>query len=198
MPIEHRTESSEPKASREEPKKTLSGVAPHSLDPFGASSPLVPLDDIVAYHNQRDPNITIVHEKPEHRTIAYAKACGMSNRELCEQFGYTDAWMSQLVRQPWFTSIVNQMQKRAGQDAVTSAIKENAMAAVETVVELMHSAESEPVRASCAFDVINRYLGKPTQRVETKSEVVATYEDVTGIDKDLLRVNAELKQMGAA
>ena len=54
--------------------------------------------------NAREPNLAIMHEKPEHRLLLWMKAQGASNREIAYQSGYTEAWLSQLFRQPWAQS----------------------------------------------------------------------------------------------
>jgi len=65
-------------------------------------------------HGRRDPNIPIIHEKPEHRLILILKLKGFSNREIAKEMGYTEAWVSQVTRQSWFQSMLVDKMAEAG------------------------------------------------------------------------------------
>lgn len=148
------------------------------------------------FYNQREPDFTISHEKPEHRIILYLKGQGLTHTEIAAKTGYTIPWISQICRQPWFVSRLASELDRAGQDYVAKAISSNAPAAIEAVVDLMNNADSAEIRAKCAFNLLDRYLGKPTQRTESVNSTKITYEDITGIDAELQQVNEELKKLG--
>lgn len=148
-------------------------------------------------HNAIAPNIDIASERAEHRLIMYLLAQGKSQREISSLTGYSEGWVSQVVRQPWFRERLTQTLDGAGLSAVEEKIRDGADAALETITELMSTARSESVRASCAFDLLDRHLGKAKQRVDVKNETTIAYKDVEQIESEISRVRAELSRVGA-
>lgn len=148
-------------------------------------------------HNGVAPNINIASERPEHRLIMYLVAQGKSQREVAHLTGYSEGWISQVVRQPWFRDRLTQTLDGAGYSVVEEKIRDGADAALDTITELMTSARSESVRASCAFDLLDRHLGKAKQRVDVKNETTIAYKDVQQIEDEINRVRTELSRVGA-
>jgi len=145
--------------------------------------------------DSQSPNLAILKEKPEHRMIVYLKAQGLSNNEIAERTGYTYPWVSQITRQPWFKQRLVAEMKESGRDSIQDMLKVTAADSVQTLIELRDTSDSPAVRKAAASDLLDRYLGKPTMRVESTNSNKVTYEDVTGIDKELLKVNEELKRL---
>src|SRR5882724_4879245 len=71
-----------------------------------------------ALYNSSEPSFAVLHEKPEHRIIVYLKGQGLSNTEIAKRCGYTNGWVSQVTRQPWFRLRLVQELKEAGIDAI--------------------------------------------------------------------------------
>jgi len=141
-----------------------------------------------ALFGARLPNFAIVHEKPEHRLIVYLKAKGKSNRAIAKQLGYTDAWVSQIVRQPWFQVRLMQELKQEGQDAAAFG-KNQIELSLLTICTLRDSATSEAVRFQSANSILDRYLGKPVQRMRDESKPLSAQE------KEMLSIEDELKEL---
>jgi hypothetical protein len=164
-------------------------------------------------HNAKAPNLEIISEKPEHRFIAYLRAQGMSVMEIFKQFGgqtnekcqpvsgtgeYSYAWLTQICRQPWFQARVIAIMEAAGMDVVQQTLKAECLDSVHTLVELRDNAKTESVRASAANSILDRFLGKPTQKIETKSEIKhgQLEDDASKLQEELDQVESELKARG--
>lgn len=146
--------------------------------------------DADALFNQLDPNLAILHEKPEHRQILWMKARGHSNRECAQATGYTDAWISQLTRQPWFRSLLLKEMNDAGRDEVETLLEGAAADSVLKLIELRDKAPPTVARQS-AVDLLDRFLGKPTQRVETQVTTTADAATVEELDAEIARLSRE-------
>lgn len=145
--------------------------------------------------NDRDPNLAILHEKPEHRLIVWLKAEGKSNREVAHLTGYTEAWISQVLRQPWARRYLVEQLNKAGRDELQTILAGAAADSLHTLIELRDSAEQESVRKAAADSLLDRFMGKPTQRVETQQSVTVTAQSIEEVDKELERLDAEEKRL---
>jgi hypothetical protein len=146
--------------------------------------------------NDRDPNLAIAHEKPEHRLAVYMKARGASNNEIARALGYTAPWVSQLVRQPWFRARLVAEQRSAGIDELRSTIEGAALDSVLTLIDLRDNVANPPaVRRTAADSLLDRYLGKPAVKIiEEKRSPADTSEAVAAIDRELAEIDSELQQ----
>jgi hypothetical protein len=145
------------------------------------------------FFNQREPNLAIMHEKPEHRVLLMLKAQGLSNREIAEQTGYTEPWMSQLFRQPWAQAALSEFITNAGLDEVTQLLKGAAADSVRKLINIRDNPLAPPsvVRATCV-DLLDRFMGKPAQHVHVEQTTVSP-ESVGEIDKKIAELEAEGK-----
>ena len=142
-----------------------------------------------AFFNQREPNLAILHEKPEHRLLLYMKAQGLSNRRIAEESGYTEAWMSQLFRQPWAQARLLEILNETGVSEVTGLLRSAAADSVVTLIRLRDDEGINPsVRRASADSLLDRYLGKATQPIA----------DVTDKDKLKEMSDADLERIAAS
>jgi len=145
--------------------------------------------------NAREPNLAILHEKGEHRLLLWLKAKGASNREIARESGYTEPWLSQLFRQPWAQAQLVEMLREAGADEVGAIIKGAAADSVFTLIELRDDSDMPgAVRKGAADSLLDRYLGKPHQSVEVRSEAKAI-ESVDDLNKELAELEQEEKRL---
>jgi transcriptional regulator with XRE-family HTH domain len=144
-----------------------------------------------SFYNAKDPNIPIAHEKPEHRLILWLKAQGFSNREIAQRMGYTEAWVSQVLRQPWARAQLVSELEDAGKNSLETILEASAADSLFTLIDLRDTATSEAVRLNAAKDLLDRFLGKAVQRVESTSEVHQVVETVEEYDKRLRELEAE-------
>ena len=151
-----------------------------------------------ALYNDLDPNLAIKHEKPEHRVMVMCKAQGMSNDAIAKQFGYTQAWVSQVLRQPWARKLLVELLQQCGVEAVQQALQGAALDSVFKLIDLRDSEKTPPnVQANCAINILDRILGKPTQKIESQSTVTHVSGDIQEIDSELKVIQAELERRGA-
>jgi predicted XRE-type DNA-binding protein len=145
-------------------------------------------------HGSQRPNFVVLHEKPEHRIALHLKARGYSNKEVAELMGYTQPWMSQIMRQPWAREYLTKLIAAAGKDAIQDLLKVEMANSVLALVEVRDDALSPAAsRVSAANSLLDRFFGKPKVSVETTNTNVNT-------DASLAELNARyeaLKQQEA-
>ncbi len=139
------------------------------------------------------PNLAIIHERPVHRLIVYLKAQGHSNKEIADRTGFTQAWVSQITRQPWFRLRLVQELKDAGVDAIESVLKSTALDSVFTLIDLRDD-DSAPkaVRSACANSLLDRFRGKPVQTIQHEEKRLPTSPEITAIDNQLKEIDQQL------
>ena len=148
------------------------------------------------FFNSLDPNLACQHERPEHRLMLMMKIRGASNRELAEATGYTESWVSQIVRQPWAKKFMAETLHQAGSDGVSEMLKGAALDSVLTLIELRDDTESpKAVRRQSAVDLLDRHFGKPLQRVESTSDVLMDVTSVSAIDNELAELDRQEKTL---
>ncbi len=143
-------------------------------------------DAATAFFGTKEPNLAIMHEKPEHRMLLMLKARGMSNREIAQTMGYTDAWISQLMRQPWARKTLADEITRAGRNEIDTILEGACADSLYKLIEL-RDAKTTPasvVRATCE-NLVDRFLGKPRQQVELTQASVSEPASVVELDKQI-------------
>lgn len=147
--------------------------------------------------NQKKPNLAVIHEKAEHRLAIILKARGMSQREIAHATGYTEAWVSQILRQPWARERLLEEIRKGGADETAALLHSAATDSVFKIIELRDTSSEDSVRLRAAQDLLDRHLGKATQRVESHSTAVVLTGEVENIDKELARLReAEARLLG--
>lgn len=143
-------------------------------------------DDACGMFNAKDPNFAIQHEKPEHRMAVYLKAQGKSNREIAKLLGYTEAWVSQIIRQPWARVALLREMQAAGRDAIQTTLEGAALDSVLTVISIRDDLSAKQnVRLAAADSLLDRFLGKPTQRVEQTNTNRTAADSIDGVNREL-------------
>lgn len=145
----------------------------------------------------RQPTFAIINEKPEHRLILWMKAQAFSNREIATKLGYSEGWVSQICRQPWFRQRLVQELETMGKDAVESILKGELANSIYTAVEIRDDHEApKAVRLAAAKSLWETVLGKPTQRLETDNTHRTDSQSIEEIDKELAGISAQEKAHG--
>ena len=140
-----------------------------------------------------EPNLAVLHEKAEHRIIVYLKAQGLSNKEVAEKTGFTYPWVSQIVRQPWFRLRLVQELKDAGIDQISSVLKSSALDSVFTLIDLRDDPSTpRAVRRSCADSLLDRFLGKAVQKIESSESKIPQSTEIQAVERELAEVNQQL------
>lgn len=168
-----------------------SGLAEHAVTHAAATDP----DRLFSTTDRAtDPNLAILDEKPEHRLIVYLKAQGFSNKEVSDKTGYTQAWVSQITRQPWFRLRLVQELREAGVDQIQQVLKANALDSIFTLVDLRDDPQApKAVRKACADSLLDRYLGKPTQKFENEKPSTPSTEELNHLEQQIAEIDRKLK-----
>lgn len=148
------------------------------------------------FFNAKDPNLVVKHESPLHRMMCYLKAQGLSNREIALRTGKSESWVSQVLRQPWARSRISEEMKAAGRDALETIITAAAEDSVYKLIELRDEAKQQNVQLAAANALLDRFLGKPTQKVESEVKTTIQSTDVAELQNELAAAEAELKRRG--
>lgn len=122
------------------------------------------------------PTSLLKEEQPYHRHAAYLLAMGADNREVAEALGVTPHAVRSWMREPWFQERVTALMREHGGRDLTQLFANEAFSSLAVMLELRDSAKTPAtVRAGICKDILDRHLGKPTQRIESVG--VTTAED---------------------
>jgi hypothetical protein len=158
----------------------------------------IPVDPEAApadtFFNAKDPNLAILHERPEHRNMIWMKARGSSNAEIARVCGYTDAWVSQVLRQPWAQRVLLDEMNKAGRDELHTILEGAAADSLLKLIELRDTAPPTVAKAA-ADSLLDRYLGKPTQRVETAHSTHSDANSIEELEKQIEALGREEKRL---
>jgi hypothetical protein len=145
------------------------------------------------------PNFAVLSEKPEHRIIIYLKAQGLSNKEIAERTGYTQSWVCQICRQPWFRLRLVHELHEAGVDAVQTVLKATALDSVFTLIDIRDDPTTpKAVRSQNCERLLDRYFGKPTQRVESDDKRMPSSPEIAQLNSELAQIDQQLKETNNA
>lgn len=145
--------------------------------------------------NSAEPSHGVLHEQPEHRLMIWMKSQGASNREIARQLGYSEPWVSQVLRQPWARERIVNILKDAGGDELGTILKGAAADSLHTLIDLRDTSLNPAVRRAAADSLLDRYLGKPTQHVETKQAITVSQSSLTDIDREIATYQAEINRL---
>lgn len=142
-----------------------------------------------------DVPFTTVREQPWHRGLVTLAARGLTAKECFLNYG--GEWANGravsgsglksydsiclVMRQPWFKQRVIDLLARAGQDHVKAFLETQIKPSLDTLVSIRDSDKaSAAVRRQAANDLLDRFLGKPSQPYQPRNnegETPTTPED---------------------
>jgi transposase-like protein len=106
-------------------------------------------------------------EKPWHRAAAYMFARGSTIKEVANALELTSVTVSNALKQPWFQQNVMELMAEKGAEDILELFRAEQFNSLITLVELRDSEDVSPtVKLNAAKDILDRALGKPTQRIE--------------------------------
>ena len=127
---------------------------------------------LAKFHGKSDPVYDIEVEQPWHRTAAFAFALGASLSDVATQHDKAVATVSNLLRQPWFQEKVSVIMAEYGGRDVIELFKAEQFNSLQTLISIRDDKKIAPtVRVTCARDILDRALGKPTQYIEQKTAI---------------------------
>lgn len=151
------------------------------------------------WHGEKSANLQILEQKSQHTIIIYLKARGMSNREIAVATGYTDSWVSQVTRQPWFKKQLAETLREAGIDPVKNFLQCEALPALEALAAVRDNPEApSAARVAACNAILDRAFGKPTQHIQSESTVNVNNakKSVEQIEQELSSIDEQLKSRG--
>jgi len=170
----------------------LAGALPPDLGEPAVSPAPAPPNRLSFLFNQENnqPSVVIQKENARHRRILFMKAHGMSNRAIAEALEMSPVSVGIIVRQEWFKSALVQLMNESGIDGVRKVLQGAALDSVFKIVELRDKASSEAVQRDCAFDILDRYLGKAVQPIGESG--VKPPADEARLDSEILELQRKL------
>jgi hypothetical protein len=138
----------------------------------------------------------VAHERPEHMRIINLKFAGHTNIEISAFTGYTPNYISMLLRQPWARKRLLTMFEQDGQN-LAKLVEAEAKQALMVLAEIRDD-EKAPAnaRVTASINLMDRFFGKPTQRIETfDSREAATLDNVQNLDAEIAKQQEELKRL---
>jgi hypothetical protein len=156
--------------------------------PASALSPQVQINGKLL-NGHKPPRHIITEELPWHRTAAYLFACGtVTIKDVAQACDVDPATVSNLLRQPWFQERVTDLMAEHGGKDIMTLFRAEQFNSLVTMIDIRDDVEaSRRDRLTSAMNILDRTLGKPTQRVETSS--VLTSSDPVA---EVTRLEAEL------
>lgn len=132
------------------------------------------IDGLPTLHRFERPDAAVngnKNEQPWHRLVAYMLLAGQSRKEIAAQAQVAPETISHLRAQRWFQELLAVLANEQGKD-IMEVVKSEALASVETLVEIRDDAEaSARNRLSAAVALLEHAVGKPTQKVVSSSTV---------------------------
>lgn len=127
--------------------------------------------------NGREPLYTLKAERPEHRAVIMMAAAGMGNKEIANALGKTPQYVMYVKKQPWAEEQILREMETAGREPVIQLMKCSALEATETILDTMRTADSKKVRMEAAAHILDRVLGKATNKIEVTNKAPSEFTD---------------------
>jgi predicted transcriptional regulator len=148
------------------------------------------------FFGAKQPNLAILTEKPQHRMAVYLKATGLSNREIATRLSLSEAWVSQILRQPWAQQQLVKELQLAGRDVVKSVIEASALESVFTLIAIRDDTSNKAsTRLAAADSLLDRAIGKAVQRVESDNTHRQIPAEMSALDKELAELESETARL---
>jgi hypothetical protein len=138
------------------------------LNPEKKEEPLFGQDSRGAYENQK--------ETYAHRLIATLLAQGLTNKEIAELTGRTQANINYLAKQPF---VMQQALKvvHGSSDAAMALLQKESLAAAERLIVIAKNAKNEEVKRKANNDILDRKYGKPNQPYSVRQATAKEMND---------------------
>ena len=116
--------------------------------------------------NARQPTYELKAERPEHRTIIFLAAQGMSITEIAQKTGWTTAMIGYVVKQPWAKELILKEIHDKGGDAVAMTLQREALPSIQKLIDIRDSEETQAeTQRKAAVDLLDRIYGKCAQPI---------------------------------
>lgn len=155
-------------------------------------------EGVDALYGQSQAYQTYKKERPEHRLMLWHRLQGRSVKETALLTGYTPQSVSNICRQPWFQEAFVRLSSEMGKDSVQQFLAGEVLPAMQRTVELATNGESEAVRLAANREILDRFLGKSTVKVEQKvsGQIDNVVYDAAQLLLESRRLDEQLKARG--
>lgn len=121
-------------------------------------------------YNPRDPHYPIQHERTVHMIMCYMAARGDTNLEIAEATGRTAVCVSNVLRQPWAKSRIEEIVKKSGKSEVELVMRGAAAKALNRLLTEMDNMETKQgansqSRITASDKILDRLFGKAAQPI---------------------------------
>lgn len=114
------------------------------------------------------PPLELKKENNAHRIMLYLAAAGNNVSEIAGITGYSPQHVSTITRQEWFQTQLARLLEESGKPVIDQLLQAEAKNSLNVLLELRDNPRTPaPVRAATAFNILDRVLGKPTQKTES-------------------------------
>lgn len=145
-------------------KHVAAGTRERRLDGVNAGLP-------GALHNDSDPQYYIKYERPLHRLVIYLAANGLTMKEIAAKTEQSTVAISNILRQPWARAKMIEVMKETGEENIRDLLKPAAKDALLQIIKISKNEDGlvpAAVQLAASVNVVDRFLGKPTQPITTE------------------------------
>lgn len=142
---------------------------------------------------------TIIEEKPIHLTIAYLLAAGRTRTEIAQVTGMSNVAVTTITQQPWFRTRLKEITESSGKDMVKSFLEGEVLPSLEVLRTIRDNVDERgATRVTAANSILDRFMGKPTVHVESKTNlnIHSAADAKDQVQSELEKVDAELRRLG--
>ena len=124
-------------------------------------------------------------------------ANGHSPAQIASALGITKQTVYTTRKQPWFREMFIKVTAAIGKDSVTAFLSSEVMPSLEVLREIRDNADRPSDRAAAANSLLDRFLGKPTVKVDNDAKAPADVPtEITALQEEQRRLDAELRARG--
>lgn len=114
------------------------------------------------------PPLELKKENSNHRIMLYLAAQGFNCSEIAGITDYSPQQVSTVMRQEWFQQQLARLLEESGKPVIDQLLQSEAKNSLNVLLELRDNKNTPSnTRAQCAFNILDRVLGKPTQKTES-------------------------------
>lgn len=138
-------------------------------------------------------------EQPIVMLAAFMAAAGRTRSEICAAVGRSPTWLQNIRQQPAFKKRVEDMCREAGKDMVKATLEGMVLPSIETLNDICQNPnERSTARVAAANSILDRFLGKPTQVIESTSKlnISTAASTADAVKHELAQIDEELKARG--
>lgn len=152
------------------------------------NAPVDPATGLPGLHGYKDTATAgWIKEPPWARMAAFMLLQGRTNSEIAMAGNVEVNAVANMRAQRWFQELLATLANEEG-EACLGLLRAEAVASVQTVVELRDSAENDRVRLSAATFIIEQVQGKAVQRnmnINASTSILPPDEEMTRITEEL-------------